>query len=178
MFNQYEEMMNDPTMDEWEEEEAMWERDWADELLQEVNDFIGDQEARKDELFTELNDWKTTRDEAATFLAEAQEGAARQALAAKDAEFEAFKDEYNVMKGEYDDLYALDMAGTITETQFERMIELEALYNEDIEIYQQFETERVASVRENQEKEYNNQRMAVDRLKTDVTAIENEVTAT
>jgi hypothetical protein len=117
-------------------------------------------------------------DSAATFLAEAEENRARQALAVKDAEFEAFKDEYNVMKGEYDDLYALDMAGTITETQFERMIELEALYNEDIEIYQQFETERVASVRENQEKEYNNQRMAVDRLKTDVTAIENEVTAT
>jgi len=150
--------------------------EWADELLSEVNDFIADQEDMKRGLQTELNDWKHTRDDAATFLAEAEESRARQALAVKDAEFESFKDEYNVMKSEYDELYGYDMAGTITETQFERMLELEALYYEDQEIYEQFERERVESLRANQEKEYNNAKMAVERLRADVVAIEREQT--
>jgi hypothetical protein len=176
MFNQYEEMMNDPALDEWEEEEAMWERDFANELLSEINDYIKDKEVRSAELSVELSTWKTTRDEAATFLAEAEEARARQALAAKDAEFEAFKDQYNVMKSEYDELYAYDMAGTIDETQFERMLELEELYYEDQEIYEQFERERVQSLRDNQEKEYNNSKMALERVQADVTAIEREQT--
>ena len=84
MFNQFEEMMNDPALDYYEEEDAMWERDWAAELLEEVNDFISEQESRKQDLQAELNGWKATRDEAATFLAEAEENRARQALVTQE----------------------------------------------------------------------------------------------
>jgi hypothetical protein len=57
------------------------------------------------------------------------------------------------------------------------MLELEVVYLEDQEIFDQFETDRVAKVRENQEKEYNNSKMALDRLNADVTAIIKEQTA-
>jgi hypothetical protein len=80
------------------------------------------------------------------------------------------------MKAEYDELYAYDVAGTITETQFERMLELEDLYHEDQEIYDQFERDRVESLRDNQAKEYNNSKMAVERLRADAAAIEKEQT--
>jgi hypothetical protein len=80
-----------------------------------------------------LNEYKTARDEAATFLAEAEENRARQALAIKNAELEEFQVEYNGLKEEYDDLYNLDSEGNLVEgsEDYLRMIELEGLYEAD-----------------------------------------------
>lgn len=53
--------MNDPTLGDEERNDAASERDWAAELMSEINEVIGEQEARKDELHDELVEWAHTK---------------------------------------------------------------------------------------------------------------------
>jgi hypothetical protein len=93
-----------------------------------------------------LTSWKQTRDDAATFLAEAEESRARQVLAVKEAELADFQVEYNSLKEEYDGLYAQEMSGAIGpgDADYERMLELEDTYHENQVVFDSMEAERVA----------------------------------
>jgi uncharacterized protein YeaO (DUF488 family) len=72
------------------------------------------------------------------------------------------------MKAEYDSLYVKDDQGTITDIELARMEELVGLYNEDQAKFDEFESERLAKVRENTEKEFNKEQLALDAITIEV----------
>jgi len=81
----------------------------------------------------------------------------------QQAEFDAFKTEYNILKEEYDGLVAKDDEGTITRAETTRMGELVGLYEADQAKFDAFEEERIRAERDNMQKGWNNSRVALER---------------
>lgn len=88
----------------------------------------------------------------------------------QQAEFDAFKTEYNILKEEYDGLVAKDDDGTITRTETSRMEELVDLYEADQAKFDAFEEERIRAERDNMQKGWNNSRVALERTTAAATA--------
>jgi len=82
------------------------------------------------DLTTQLANIMVRKEDAAQFLAEAEETRAREQMAAQQAEFDEFKIEYNILKAEYDELEGKADAGTLTSADEARMDELEDMYTE------------------------------------------------
>jgi len=74
----------------------------------------------------------------------------------QEREFDAFKTQYNTMKGEYDTLIAKEDAGTaLTPTEAARVEELIGEYMKNQELFEGFENDRKQKERDNTEKEFN-----------------------
>jgi DNA repair exonuclease SbcCD ATPase subunit len=177
MVAQWKADSEDATKPETVRAEALAEMDNEQSRLDELNAFITNVQNRQTELTDNLKTQRGKQDEAATFLAEAEEKRAKQQMAEQQAIFEAFKQEYNVLKGEYDTIAAKEHDGTITDFEYARMDELQGLYEADKEKFDAFEEERVHKVRDNTEKEFNKEKNAVERMRTEVAAITAELAA-
>jgi len=132
---------------------------------------------RENDLSMETTDMHNVQDGARTALADAEEAKAAAEIAIQEAAFNAFKQEYNTLKGQYDALAVKDDLGTATAADYGIMEGLEARYHQDKEIYDGFEADRLAKVKDQLEKQYNKAKMAVERARADKVVLDAAVTA-
>jgi CRISPR/Cas system-associated endonuclease/helicase Cas3 len=155
--------------------QALVDRDAAQAILDGVNELITGTQNRKVELDAEFVTMKTRQEDARTFLAQAEEKRALVEMAEQKAEFEKFQVQYNQMKGEYDTLAAKDDAGTATAADFTRMDELYQLYKKDQATFDNFEKDRILKEKENTEKAYNKELLAVEKMRESASSLKKSL---
>lgn len=144
----------------------------AQKELDGMNALVKGFEKRATELAGEVTTMKGRQQAATDFLLQAQEKEAQRLMAEEEAKFNKFKATYTAGKAEFDTLKAKEDAGSATAADITRVDELQTWYEANLEIYAQYEKNRMEKEKENTQKSFEKELNSVEKMRTNQVNLE------